>query len=234
MNLDDYRPESRDRLSLAEMGNGIAVANRNARRLVTDSLVLLEHHRFPSALALSVLAMEESVKWWALAQVAILGEKHEVVAAWKDNIDHRVKLGRAFRTMAAAIEAGRPSDYTAEMEMLASSTQLMKLRAMYSAFVEGRRWVEPSDVVEAAEARLVVGVAATLAVGPFRMTGRRLGELLERLPYFLEAEAEEVTRQGLVVWARGAEASALAESDDAESDLLRTTSRQRLADWAAK
>jgi AbiV family abortive infection protein len=215
------------------MGRGILAANRNARRLLGDAIVLFEAGGFPSATALAVLALEELVKWDTLLRVAILADEKQIESAWKKSRQHEVKLAKVFKMLASALEASGVEHPTVSIEMIAKATHQLKLRSIYTAFVTGREWVEPSSVSNAEECREFLAVALMITTGHFRITGKRLGKLVRQVPGMLVERPESAAILALLAWSEGSEAASLARDDDTESDAFRLESKGRVVSASA-
>src|SRR5882672_9456339 len=84
-------PQYKGRLSAAEATQGINCAQKNALRLVEDAELLLGHKRYPSALALAILAIEEAGKVSILRAVVLARSDDEAKADWKEYRSHTSK-----------------------------------------------------------------------------------------------------------------------------------------------
>jgi AbiV family abortive infection protein len=218
-----------DRLSPSEMGSGIAVANRNARRLLGDAILLYESGRYPSATALAILAMEESAKWWTLLQAAVAHDAKAIRDVWRAYRTHEPKLDRAISVVVAAYEKSGGLGPTASTIDIARVTQTTKERCVYSDFVIGRRWIEPSAACGPTECKNHLSVALIMATR-YRVTGRKLGEVFRRIAVNLAKPEEESSKREVISWSQGAEAIALEAEDDAECDSLCASARGLLGD----
>jgi|KBSSwiStaDraftv2_1062776.scaffolds.fasta_scaffold15770_8 AbiV family abortive infection protein len=222
-------PEMKDtKLAPSEMGRGIHVANRNARRLLGDGILLYESARYPSAAALAVLAMEEAAKWSTLLHVTIAQDEKRIRESWRMNTLHIPKLTRALRALMGAHEASGGDRPTVPDAELAKAMNALKLSCIYTAFVVGRRWIDPMQVCDRDECHNQLSVALISTSGHLRVTGQRLGALFKRVPGRLADEREEAARQTLISWSEGEEAAALAADDDAENEAFRADAKKRL------
>lgn len=66
-----HLPQYKSKLSAAEIAAGINAASTNANRLADDAELLLENDRYPSALSLAILSIEESGKVSILRTLAL-------------------------------------------------------------------------------------------------------------------------------------------------------------------
>jgi AbiV family abortive infection protein len=216
-----------ERLTPTEMGRGIAAANRNARRLLGDAILLYENYRYPSAAALATLAMEESAKWWALLHVTVLQDAKAIANAWRDHRRHVTKLDRAIAIVKDAFERSGGEVVATPSTELARATQALKERCIYTDFIKDRRWTEPSGACDAALCRGHLG-GALVMVTRYHITGRYLGSAFQGIAGRLHEPQEEAAKQAMIAWSQGSEASALAEEDDAENEAFKTDAKQRL------
>jgi len=78
-------------LKPAQIAAGMNAANDNARRLSEDAEILFNLDRFPSAISLSILSIEESGKVSILRELSLAKNGDEVKAAWKAYRSHTKK-----------------------------------------------------------------------------------------------------------------------------------------------
>lgn len=78
-------------LKPAQIAAGMNAANDNARRLSEDAEILFNLNRFPSALSLSILSIEESGKVSILRELALAKNGDQVKDAWKVYRSHTKK-----------------------------------------------------------------------------------------------------------------------------------------------
>ena len=74
-----------------QIAEGMNAANKNARRLIEDAEILFDLNRFPSALSLSILSIEESGKVSILRELALAKNGDQVKEAWKAYRSHTKK-----------------------------------------------------------------------------------------------------------------------------------------------
>ena len=86
-NLSQFQGE----LNAAQIASGMNTAVRNARRLIDDAKLLLNAGRYPTAVSLAVLSIEESGKVSVLRQIAIAPDEEARKRAWKAYRSHRSK-----------------------------------------------------------------------------------------------------------------------------------------------
>jgi AbiV family abortive infection protein len=74
-----------------QIAEGMNAANKNAIRLLEDAEILFNLDRFPSALSLSILSIEESGKVSILRELALAKNGEQVKEAWKAYRSHTKK-----------------------------------------------------------------------------------------------------------------------------------------------
>lgn len=78
-------------LKPAQIAAGMNAASENARRLSEDAEILFNLKRFPSAISLSILSIEESGKVSILRELALAKNGEQVKDAWKSYRSHAKK-----------------------------------------------------------------------------------------------------------------------------------------------
>jgi len=78
-------------LDSKQISNGINAANDNAKRLLSDAELLRDNGRFASAIALTVLSIEESGKESVLRNLALSETDESIAASWKFYRSHKIK-----------------------------------------------------------------------------------------------------------------------------------------------
>jgi AbiV family abortive infection protein len=85
--LDQYR----GKLTLEQIAEGMNLANRNALRLHQDAEAMLYAGRYPTALSLAILSIEEAGKGTILRRMVDATTDDEVVERWKEYRSHTKK-----------------------------------------------------------------------------------------------------------------------------------------------
>ena len=85
--LNQYK----DKLSPAQLAEGINAALGNAKRLAEDAVLLLQAKRYPSAASLAILSVEESGKISILRALALARDGDAVKDSWRDYRSHTKK-----------------------------------------------------------------------------------------------------------------------------------------------
>jgi AbiV family abortive infection protein len=81
----------RGALSASEIAEGMNVAHQNAVRLVRDARLLFDNKSYASAVALSILAIEEAGKGPVLRGLALAHDEAELREAWRNYRSHTKK-----------------------------------------------------------------------------------------------------------------------------------------------
>jgi AbiV family abortive infection protein len=151
----------RGRLSSAEIAEGINVARRNAERLAKDARLLFENDRYPSALALAILAIEETGKSGVLRQIAVASDDKKLISQWRDYRTHTTKNAHWPLLDMYFKGARRLEDFLPMFDPNAQHPQMMdrvKQLSLYTDSFKKGFWAVPEHVVkkELAEGMLVV------------------------------------------------------------------------------
>ncbi|GAJ11010.1 unnamed protein product, partial [marine sediment metagenome] len=85
--LDSYRGQ----LNPVQITDGMNAARRNASRLLEDAEILLNSGRYPTALSLAILSIEESGKATILRRLAIAKDNASLNNSWKEYRTHTAK-----------------------------------------------------------------------------------------------------------------------------------------------
>ncbi len=152
-------------LTPAQITEGIAAAQANALRLLDDAKLLLDARRYPSATALAILSMEERGKVIILKRLALVHDRADVKAAWREYRSHRAKnagwiipqlIGQGARTMhdmAAGVDPD--GEHTGLLDAL-------KQVSFYTDCLADRHWSIPNEVIDEDVARSMVASAGIM------------------------------------------------------------------------
>ncbi|PDT50911.1 MULTISPECIES: AbiV family abortive infection protein [Sinorhizobium] len=91
------------RSSAAEIAYGMNAAARNAKRLIHDAELLFENGRYPTALSIAILAIEEAGKISILRGLSVAPDDKTLIAAWRDYRTRRTLLGSLLSLRAKAL-----------------------------------------------------------------------------------------------------------------------------------
>lgn len=162
--LDAYK----GRLTPEQIAAGMNAAQRNAKRLLDDALLLLESRRFPSAASLATLSIEESGKVSILRGLALAKNDKEVSQYWRDYRSHtRKNVAWIFLDLVAqgarSLDAFKPifdpaSDHPFVLDEL-------KQIGFYSDCLGNVHWSVPEEVIDESLAEALVRTAQILGRG---------------------------------------------------------------------
>ena len=160
--LSQYKGE----LDSSQIAAGINAAQRNARRLADDAEYLLQGDRIPTALAISILSIEESGKVSILRGLAMTKDPKRRRDVWKDYRSHRSKnvnwiLPELVASGAKDLESLRlATDTSAEHTALLDQ---LKQLSLYTDCLGKGNWSEPSVVIEHRLTKALVSIADLFA-----------------------------------------------------------------------
>lgn len=152
------------KLSPAQLAQGMNCANSNAKRLLKDAELLCQNERYPSAVGLAILAIEEAGKEAMLRSLALARNADELRTAWKDYRTHTSKnrllalphlLSSGARELEDLMPLFKESEYPHSIESL-------KQVSFYSDCLDSARWSSPDEVIREEQAKQ--GVAAAKVV----------------------------------------------------------------------
>jgi AbiV family abortive infection protein len=156
------------RLSPAQAVEGINAARRNAQRLAHDAENLLISRRYPSALALAVLAIEEAGKISILRSLALARTEEEARADWREYRRHTAKNRQWLLADYLAQGAKKLADFRGLVEGGGDHPELLdnlKQIALYTDCLGKAHWSVPSDIIEQELSASIVHTAKLLAAG---------------------------------------------------------------------
>jgi len=161
-------PQYRNELTSAQVAEGMNRALRNAARLAEDADVLYQQGRIPSAVALSILSIEESGKVSLLRQMALATDLKEVQTIWKAYRSHTKKnvlwiFGEMVRNGARNLDQLKPlvdptSDHPDVLDQL-------KQLCIYTDCFNNAKWSSPDEVDVAGLAPYFLKMAQILGRG---------------------------------------------------------------------
>lgn len=160
--LTMYRGE----LTPAQIARGINAARRNARRLADDAKLLLDNGRYPTAVAIAALSVEESGKSSVLRGLAMAPNEDARRRTWKDYRSHRSKNAAWILPELVAKGARDLDSLRLATDASAEHTALLdqvKQIGFYTDCLGDAHWSEPADVINKDLATSLVGIANLLA-----------------------------------------------------------------------
>lgn len=155
---DQYR----GRLTSAEIAEGMNVARDNAVRLAKDSRLLFEKERYPSALALAILSIEEAGKESVLRGLAVASNDKELIEHWKDYRSHTKKNAHWLLLDMVSKGARRLEDFLPMFYPNAEHTEMLdslKQICLYTDSFKRGVWSVPEKVISEKIVRAILHVA---------------------------------------------------------------------------
>lgn len=158
----------RGRLSASEIAIGMNAASRNAMRLLDDASLLFEKQRYPTAVSLAVLAIEEAGKLSILRGLSIAPNNNVLAEEWKNYRKHTAKnvawiIGDLAAQGAKTLNDLRPifdrnSDHGTVLDTI-------KQIGFYTDCYANGHWSEPQEVIDHELALSILSVAKILCRG---------------------------------------------------------------------
>lgn len=162
--VKEAHQQYRGRLSSAEIAEGMNVARRNAERLAKDARLLLDNDRYASALALAILAIEETGKVAILRQIAVASNDKELIARWKDYRTHTTKNAHWPLIDMYLKGARRLQDFLPMFDPNAEHPKMMdtvKQLSLYTDSFKKGTWTVPEQLVKK---ELVLGLVVVAEI----------------------------------------------------------------------
>ena len=156
--LDSYR----GRLTPAQITDGMNAARQNALRLLEDAEILLNSGRYPSAVSLAILSIEESGKVSILRGLAIANDEVSLKDAWKKYRTHTAKNVAWILPQLAADGAKTLDDLSLIYDHNSPHPYILdqlKQVGFYTDCLGEAHWSEPSDIIDEHLAKLMISIA---------------------------------------------------------------------------
>jgi AbiV family abortive infection protein len=154
------------RLTPEQAAEGIAAAQDNARSLVRDAVLLLDHGRWPRAAALSILAIEEAGKASVLRALILARDDLECRDGWRAYRSHTQKNAQWILPQLAAQGARHLEDLRRLFDANSEHPHVLdglKQIALYTDAYSECQWSSPDAAVEEPLARMLVDLARVFA-----------------------------------------------------------------------
>jgi len=184
-----------------QVAAGINAAITNAKRLADDAALLLESGRYPSALSLAVLSIEESGKVPILRSLALARNPEEIAEAWHEYRSHTRKNVMWMFLDLFAKGARRADDFNPlfyEESDHPFLLDMVKQVSFYTDCLGNAHWSLPSDVVDEDLSRSIVYIAQLLATKRQR-TEREIELYVKHLKPVWKSH-KELMEMALVQW----------------------------------
>jgi len=153
------------KLAAKQISEGMNYANANARRLLSDAELLFQNKRYPSALGLAILAIEESGKDRILRSIAVNNKDEDLAKSWKEYRSHLAKnilwiIPELVKSGARVIDDFRQMvDKESEHPYLLDS---IKQISFYTDCFGSNIWSNPDDVIREDIAKTIIQTAKIL------------------------------------------------------------------------
>jgi AbiV family abortive infection protein len=148
-----------------ETVEGINASKRNSKRLVEDAKLLFKSERYPSAIALAILAIEEDGKATLLRNIPTASTDAEIKNVWKQFRSHRNKNGlwkfadyvnkevKKFSEVKSLVASN--SEHTKRLDQI-------KQACFYVDCYRKGFWSEPVKIADIQFAQLIINTAGVL------------------------------------------------------------------------
>jgi AbiV family abortive infection protein len=149
-------------LSPQQIADGINAAKKNAYRLAKDAKFIFDDGKYPSAVSLAILSIEESGKVSILRALSLAKDEKEVAECWRDYRSHTKKnvswiLPELAAKGARRLEELRPIfDETSDHPYLLDQ---IKQVGFYTDCLGQAHWSIPEDIIEESLAKILVQIA---------------------------------------------------------------------------
>jgi AbiV family abortive infection protein len=155
-------------LTAKQIAKGINAAKANARRLANDAILLLESKRYPTAVSLAVLSIEESGKAPILRALALARNNKEIVETWREYRSHTKK--NIMWPFLDLIRGGarKLDDFGSLFDSNSQHPYILdniKQLGFYTDCLGKAHWSVPDEVVDKDLAQAIVNIAKILASG---------------------------------------------------------------------
>lgn len=201
-------------LSSSGIAEGINAASANARRLACDARLLLDAGRYPSAISLAALSIEESGKISILRTIALAATPQELKVEWRRYRSHTSKNVSWILPQLAAQGAKFLSDlrplFDDESDHPQLLDQLKQLGFYTDCLGEKATWSKPEEAINPDLAITLVHAAEILA--PKSTVSEREIELWVEHLGPVWKKSEHLMRLALASWYRSMQAEGLKEA----------------------
>lgn len=174
-------------LTAAEIATGMNAARQNAERLAKDARLLFDSGRYPSALSLAILSIEESGKSHILRELALARDESELRQSWRDYRSHTKKNAHWLLLETFQKGARRAQEFRSLFESDAEHPYVLdkvKQISIYTDSFKKGHWSIPEEIItnELVEGLLTV---ADVLVRHREITAEEIGLWIEYLqPYW--------------------------------------------------
>lgn len=222
--LDQYS----GKLTPAEIAVGMNAASANATRLYEDAKAMLDNKRYPTALCLAVLSIEESGKFRILRTLAVASDQKEQYSIWREYRSHKSKnvmwpIIEMYRRGARGLNDYK-SLFSDESEHPAILDNLKQI-GFYTDCLGKKHWSIPDQVIDSTLATQIVASANILLTQ--KHTTTREIELWIQYMKPVKSSSQEVAEAALLAWHHAMYKEGLIETHPAEMEKFIVTGMTR-------
>lgn len=200
-------------LTTEQVAAGMTCAKQNAKRLADDAQLLFTSERYPSALSLAVLSLEESGKAMILREMATATTEKEILELWKRYRRHTEKHSLTLMPERIAKGARRASEFRECVDDTAQDEKetydALKQLGFYTDCLGKAHWSIPAEVIDHKLADMLVRFAAAASSQGHETTPREIELWVMHMQSGL-------TRPNLINWAKAMVAEGLQPEGYAE------------------
>lgn len=207
--LNQYK----DRLSHAQIAEGMNAAIDNAKRLANAASLLLQKEDYALAASIAALSIEESGKRTVLRSLAVARNDQDVAQCWREYRSHTKKNVLWPLLQMFAEGARRLADFAPLFDEKAEHPLLLdqvKQIGFYTDCLGEAHWSVPADVIGEDLAKTLVTTAALLAEGR-RVTTVEIDLWVKHVGPVREGPGE-LLEHGLSQWYKAMQEQGLAEN----------------------
>ena len=153
------------KLTSSQIADGMNAAAANAQRLLADATTLFEARRFPTAVSLAVLSIEEAGKISILRSLALVSTNTEASEVWREYRSHVRKNVLWLFPQLVADGARKLDDFKELFEKESEhpyTLDQVKQLGFYTDCLGNAHWSSPDAVIDEGLARMLVNVAKIL------------------------------------------------------------------------
>lgn len=149
-------------LKPSQIAAGMNAANENATRLSEDAELLFSSGRYPSAVSLAILSIEESGKIRILRELALAKDGKDVREAWRSYRTHTKKNASWLLSQSVSKGARKLEDFRElfleDAEHPAILDNLKQI-SFYTDCLGRAHWSQPASVIESDIAKSIIRIS---------------------------------------------------------------------------
>jgi len=216
-------PQYKGTLTSAQIAEGMNAATCNSKRLFEDARVMLEQCRYPSAVGLAILSIEESGKHRILRELALVRNQKELLSAWREYRQHTSKNQLWLLIESVLKGASKLQDFGHLFDSNSEHPQLLdqlKQISLYTDCLSNGHWSVPDEVVDMSLAKMLVEVAEVLCQS-HKVTAEEMELWTIHLQPVYNTTAEAMER-ALIAWDREMRARGLLKGGSTMEEFVTT------------